>query len=301
MSGQKLISICIPTFNRCRLLEDLLLHLNNASGAFFDVIVVNDGSTDGTHDFLDTAQKDLNYPLNVFHQENKGRASALKKAMMEACADFIIIMDDDDKFIISALEQVPQDIANDLKIFKSKRPLAGLVYLANDIKDNKLIGTKFPCDNFVSNMIRIRADNDVKGDKKEVIRRTILQDIMYTIPDGERRMPTSLLWARVSKKYDVICKNTVLIQKQYLSEGLTRNLIKSRVENPVSAMMGYFEIISMPRDIFQSKKFMMRNSINYFRYYFHLKPKFSIFYLMFAGMAGWVASIYDRIVISLKK
>jgi len=300
LSEQKLISICIPTFNRCQLIKGLLLQLNDVAGLPFEVVVVNDGSTDGTYGLLEAVPEKLNYPLNIFHQENKGRASALKKAVMAANGEFVIIMDDDDRFVISCLEQVPVDIENDLNNLKSGREIAGLVYLADDINENKLVGTKFPYNNFVSNLTEIRADYHVKGDKKEVIRRSILQDVMYTVPDGEKRMPTTVLWARIAKKYDVIFKNTALIKKQYLSDGLTKNLTKNRVENPVSAMMGYFEVITSPEEIFRSKKYMLRNSINYFRFYFHLKNKFSIFYFLFAGIIGWTASIYDQIVIRFK-
>lgn len=301
MNKRVLISICIPTFNRKELIQSLLFQLNKITNFFFEVIVVNDGSTDGTKEFLETNAGTLSYPLQVFHQENTGRASALRKAVLAANGEYIIIMDDDDRFILDSLEQVVTDIKNDVQTINAEREIAGLVYLANTISDNTLVGTRFPEENLVSNLLEIRADLDVLGDKKEVIRREILQAIMYTVPNDERRMPTSVLWARVAKKYDVICKNRALIQKQYLSEGLSKNIIKNRVENPAGAMMGYFEVITSPKDVFKSKIYMMRNSINYFRFYFHMKNRFSIFYFFFAGSLGWLASMYDRLIIKLKK
>lgn len=301
MNGKCILSICIPTYNRSKLIKELLFQLNEVNKVFFEVVVVNDGSFDGTKECIESILKEINYPLRVFHQENKGRASALKKAIMAAEGDFVLIMDDDDRFILSCLEQIPNDLEHDLKHLKSEREIAGLVYLANNITDNKTIGSKFPHDNFVSNLIAIRADHDVKGDKKEVINRSIIQDLLYTVPNEEKRMPTTVLWARIAKKYDVVFKNAALIHKQYLSDGLTKNLIKNRIENPVSAMMGYFEIITMPNNRFYSKAYMLRNSINYFRFYFHIKNKFSIFYFLFSGLMGWAASIYDRAIIFFRK
>jgi len=301
LKEQLLISICIPTYNRRKLIKGLLLQLNDLVAFSFEVVVVNDGSSDDTRECLKTISNELKYPLRVFHQQNMGRASALKMAVMAANGEVLIIMDDDDQFIMDSLEQLAIDIKHHLNIGKSKRPIAGLVYLANDILDNNLIGTPFPCDDFVSNLIAIRADHSVKGDKKEVIRRTILQGVMYTVPNEERRMPTSVLWARVAEKYDVICKNRALIQKQYLTGGLSKNITNNRVENPIASMKGYFEIITMSNQIFNSRLYRMRNSINYFRFYFHIKNRFSIFYFLFAGTIGWMASIYDRLIIGLKK
>lgn len=301
MKKELLLSICIPTFNRSPLIKALLFQLNEEFDFSFEVIVVNDGSSDNTKECLESINIELKFPLRVFHQENKGRASALKKAILEANGEFVMIMDDDDRFIISSLKKVGSNLKDDLINIKSERKIAGLVYLANNILDDKLVGTKFPQNNFVSNLITIRSDHSVKGDKKEIIKRSIVQKIMYNVPVGESRMPTSVLWARIAKEYDIICKNIALIQKQYLSDGLTKNLLKKRVENPVSSMMGYFEIITMPKALLHSKLYMMRNSINYFRFYFHIKNRFSIFYFLFAGIMGFMASIYDKITGLIKK
>lgn len=277
------------------------MHLNRADQVFFEVIVVNDGSSDDTRECLEKLVELVKYPLRVFHQNNEGRASALKKAVMAATGEFIMVMDDDDRFVLNSLDQVPQDLKNVGKLKNYKRELAGVIYLVNDKDANQLVGTKFPGDGFISNLIKIRADYAVQGDKKELVRRNILQNVMYNIPAGEKRMPTSILWARIAKKYDIYCKNRVLVKKQYLSSGLTSNMTKIRVENPISAMMGYFEVITASRDIFQSRIYRMRNSINYFRFYFHLKNRFSIFYFICSGTAGWMMSIYDRIVCQLKR
>ena len=64
-------------------------------------IVVDDGSTDGTRDFLSEYQSNFGLIL-CFHDKNKGKGAALKTGFSKATGDVIIIQDAD-------LEYNPQD------------------------------------------------------------------------------------------------------------------------------------------------------------------------------------------------
>ncbi len=68
----KLISVIIPTYNRAELLRHTLTSLLNQTldSAKFEVIVVDDGSTDHTDKVVDEFHQKLN--IKYFHQEDKG-------------------------------------------------------------------------------------------------------------------------------------------------------------------------------------------------------------------------------------
>ena len=68
--------IIIPTFNNCRTVADVA---RRALAVCKDVIVVNDGSTDGTVDVL----KDMNLTVLV-HDRNRGKGQALKTGLLYA-------------------------------------------------------------------------------------------------------------------------------------------------------------------------------------------------------------------------
>jgi GT2 family glycosyltransferase len=89
------LSIVIPTFNRLPLLQRVLAGLaaQRVAQDTFDVVVVADGTTDGTEEFLRTAA----YPftLHAICQENAGVAMARNRGIDAATGDLVLFLDDD--------------------------------------------------------------------------------------------------------------------------------------------------------------------------------------------------------------
>ena len=104
MTETPFISVVIPTYNRK---DSLRLTLNGlARQAYphdrFEVVVVSDGSTDGTDDFL--ASYAAPYFLRSITQTNGGPARARNRGVQEATGDVIVFIDDD-------VEPVPDFLA----------------------------------------------------------------------------------------------------------------------------------------------------------------------------------------------
>lgn len=88
-------SLVIPTRNRARILISVLSYLESLAypRSKFEVIVVNDGSTDETRDLLDKLE--VGYRLRVFHQSPQGTSAARNLAIQEATGTHILFIDDD--------------------------------------------------------------------------------------------------------------------------------------------------------------------------------------------------------------
>lgn len=88
------ISLVVPTWNHVDRLEVLFHSLEQQVGVTdWELVVVNDGSGDGTKAFLDAYRGPL--PLKVLHQENQGTAGARHAGASAATGDVVLFLDDD--------------------------------------------------------------------------------------------------------------------------------------------------------------------------------------------------------------
>lgn len=89
------VSVIVPAYNAMSYIETCLQSLVNQKYHDFEIIVVNDGSTDKTADILFEYQKKYDF-INVINQCNKGQALARNEGVKKASGDFICFVDSDD-------------------------------------------------------------------------------------------------------------------------------------------------------------------------------------------------------------
>jgi glycosyltransferase involved in cell wall biosynthesis len=89
------ISVIIATFSRVDLLRENAAALLAQSWPDFELIYVDDGSSDGSAAVLDALAQEHPGRLRVVHQENRGPGPARNAGAAVAAGDFIVIADDD--------------------------------------------------------------------------------------------------------------------------------------------------------------------------------------------------------------
>jgi GT2 family glycosyltransferase len=89
------ISVIVPTYNRRESLRRLLTALASQThpAEQFEVLVIDDGSTDGTRDLLATIQ--LPFALHAIEQAHQGPAEARNLGVEKARAPLVLFLDDD--------------------------------------------------------------------------------------------------------------------------------------------------------------------------------------------------------------
>lgn len=109
------VSIVIPTYQRRARLERLLNGLATQSHRLdrIEVIVVDDGSSDGTFDWLRVATPP--FAMRVFAQQNAGPGAARNRGIAEATAPLVLFLDDDvvpDRDLVAAHVAAHERIAD---------------------------------------------------------------------------------------------------------------------------------------------------------------------------------------------
>jgi len=100
------ISVIIPSWNRAEQLCHALRSVYRQSWQAAEVIVVDDGSTDDTHQRLRSQFPDVRY----IYQENRGVSSARNTGIRAATHNWIALLDSDDSWHANKLEQQRQHL-----------------------------------------------------------------------------------------------------------------------------------------------------------------------------------------------
>jgi glycosyltransferase involved in cell wall biosynthesis/GT2 family glycosyltransferase len=86
------LSVVIPTYNRKETLITTLMSLNDQTFKDFEVVVADDGSTDGTEQTVKTLE--LSFPVKHVWQWNSGRSAARNMGLENANGEIILFIDD---------------------------------------------------------------------------------------------------------------------------------------------------------------------------------------------------------------
>lgn len=138
------ISVIIPVYNEINTLEQMLEKVGQASlcGLSKEIIMVDDGSTDGSRELLKRLEEEDNKYKIFFHSKNMGKGAAIRTAVHYATGDIIVIQDAD-------LEYDPVDYDDLIKLILDDR--ADVVYgsrlsggkPSRSFKFSHYIGNKF--------------------------------------------------------------------------------------------------------------------------------------------------------------
>ena len=103
-----LVSVISPTYNRGWIVKEAIDSVLAQDYVNFELIVVDDGSTDNTHDILDSYQNNI----LVLRQNNKGVSAARNRGLAAASGHFIAFLDSDDTWL-------PQKLSRQVDFFQS--------------------------------------------------------------------------------------------------------------------------------------------------------------------------------------
>lgn len=213
------VSVVIPAYNAERYLEGSITSVLSQTWIDLELIVVDDGSTDGS------VQKVLSFTdprVRLVSQANRGLAGARNAGIRAARGEFVAFLDADDLWL-------PEKLERHVALLRAK-PGVGVSYSASAFIDDagadlhllqkpKLHRVR-PRDVFLR--------NPVGNGSAPVIRRTTLQDIAFSSPHGE----TGEWWyfdERFRQSEDIECWLRIALTTGWDFEGLAQPLTLYRV------------------------------------------------------------------------
>ncbi len=136
------VSVVITTYNRCNLVKRALRSVLQQTYRNFEVIVVDDGSTDGTEDkilkFEDEKVKVIS------HSKNKGSSAARNTGIGNSEGEFVFFLDSDDYWL-------PHKLEEQINYINESEKEVEIIYsgvIINDGKDIRTVSPKDTCSEY---------------------------------------------------------------------------------------------------------------------------------------------------------
>lgn len=114
------ISFIIPVYNSEKYLEKCLCSIFNQTNKNFEIVLVNDGSTDGSQRIIDKFMEKYPKCIKVCFQENQGISAARNRGIDMAEGEYIAFIDNDDlidKNYVEKVSAVIKKTKSDMIIF----------------------------------------------------------------------------------------------------------------------------------------------------------------------------------------
>jgi len=124
-----LVSVIIPTYNRADLLPRAIDSVLAQDYAHWELIVVDDGSTDSTKEVVAEIGSRCSRPILYLGADHRGPSAARNLGIERSRGDFVCFLDSDDAF-------APSKIGRQVELFRL-RPELGLVYSDYSIHDGE--------------------------------------------------------------------------------------------------------------------------------------------------------------------
>ncbi len=228
-----MISVIIPLYNKKAYITATLQSVLRQSHPHFELIVVNDGSTDGSPQAVESIQDNR---LRLIHQPNKGVSAARNQGIRVAQNEFIALLDADDIWEPDCLQTLAQlaDKYPDCDIFA-----CNYEFEQQDGSVRPTIIRKLPFtdeDGVMSNYFEVAACSHPPICSSSVMIRKKALESIGGFPEGLSSGEDLLTWARLACQYRIAYSRRVCARFVSTPSGSTMSKARQRrrADDPVA-------------------------------------------------------------------
>lgn len=199
--------VVIPLYNKADTIERCLTSVASQTVPVRQVIVVNDGSTDGSDAVVESICQTLDLDLRVVNQDNQGVSAARNRGVFESTSEIVCLLDADDAW--------HADYIANMQMLISDCPDANL-YCSGHLlsEDGAIVKPKHGCPEgfrgYIDNFFVSSAKGSVANSSKVAIRRQSLTEV-GGFPVGVRAGEDLYVWIKLAIIGKVACDPTPLV------------------------------------------------------------------------------------------
>lgn len=256
------LTVFTPTYNRGYTLHLVFNSLLQQSFTDFEWLIVDDGSTDNTAELVEQWQAQADFPVRYIRKENGGKHTAMNQGILAAQGQWLLVFDSDDSCVPEAFRAFYQAYQS---IPATEKASFSTITARCMDENGKAVGPEYSAevedvaDAWQQLVLRSSAE-------RWGINRTLyLQQNLFPEFPGEKFIPESIVWNRLSRKYKTRFINKPLRVFQPLPDGLTASMLKIRVNSPNGTRLVYEEQAQMGLPFLQK----LKSLVNYYRFSFH--------------------------------
>ncbi|AZS77915.1 MULTISPECIES: glycosyltransferase family 2 protein [Achromobacter] len=241
-------TVLTPTYNRAGTLHRVYESLSRQTFRDFEWVVVDDGSTDNTHESILAWQARADFPIRYIWQNNQHKKTAFNRGVREAQGQMIVALDSDD-------EMPPDALAIFKEAWDAIPPARRESYVAITglcaRPDGSIVGDRYPQDVFDSTAVDVYFRYRIKGEKFGCMRTDVLRK--YPFPeDVAGFVPESLVWWAVARA-------------GYLSRFINR-VVRTYHDTPGGLSQGAVSVGSNAQGLYLLAWDMLQHHLEFFRY-----------------------------------
>jgi len=209
-------SIIIPLYNKEKFIENTLKSVLNQTFTDYEILIVNDGSTDSSHEKV---QQFKDSRIRYFSKENGGVSTARNYGIKEAKSDFIAFIDADDYWYPDFLKEMYQTI----NLFPNQKVFSA----ATEIETSrKIIKAQYSIQRTgrykIVNFFDASHREPVLWTSSVVINITVFEDV-GRFDDELKIAEDTDLWIRIGLKYSIVFIWKILTRYCYDKNSISRD------------------------------------------------------------------------------
>jgi len=249
------ISVVIPTYNRKKYIKRAIDSVIRQSYKPFEIIVIDDGSTDGTYELI--KQSYSSSQISLEKQINNGVSSARNKGVKLAKGDWIAFLDSDDEWFENKLELQAREIK------KSKTFMichTNEIWIRNGIRVNQMKKHQ----KYGGSIFEKCLDMCRISPSSVMIHRRIFDEIGL-FDEGLIICEDYDLWLRISSKYPVLYLDSMLIKKFGGHEDQLSKNINGIEQFRIQSLEKILRTLPLKHSYFNSAKNMVLKKLRIYR------------------------------------